>query len=322
MDLTSGSFRLFRAAGINVYLHWSWLLFAAVQLKFYPDRYEAFGWKVAEYVSLFLIVLLHEFGHAFACRSVGGKADKIVLWPLGGVAYVAPPPRPGAFLWSIAAGPLVNVVLLVPTFLTFFVSAAQGWPATYPDLHTFLGLLAGANLVMLVFNLLPIYPLDGGQILQSLLWFMVGQLRSLRYASVTGMVFGGLLLVASLGVQHGWMLTLIALFIILRSYVVFLQSGNALNLLDLPRHDDCVCRFCGLAPPRGPFWVCDHCRTRFDLFDTRGKCSGCGAWYLEPDCPHCHHKNHVDRWFPSPDENGAPPAPAVPAADPPSARPV
>ena len=48
------------------------------------------------YLALFSIVLLHEFGHALACRQVGGKADQIVLWPLGGVAYVAPPPRPGA----------------------------------------------------------------------------------------------------------------------------------------------------------------------------------------------------------------------------------
>ena len=68
-------------------------------------------WPVLEYLALFVIVLVHEFGHALACRQVGGQANQIVLWPLGGVAYVAPPPRPGATLWSIAAGPLVNVVL-------------------------------------------------------------------------------------------------------------------------------------------------------------------------------------------------------------------
>ena len=58
-----------------------------------------------------LIVLIHEFGHQLACRSVGGQTHDIVLWPLGGVAYVSPPQRPGAQLWSIAAGPLVNVIL-------------------------------------------------------------------------------------------------------------------------------------------------------------------------------------------------------------------
>src|SRR6478672_6964479 len=75
-------------------------------------RYSSVGWTIAEYLALFLIVTLHEFGHAMACRQVGGTANQIVLWPLGGTAYVDPPPRPGATLWSIAAGPLVNVALL------------------------------------------------------------------------------------------------------------------------------------------------------------------------------------------------------------------
>jgi Zn-dependent protease len=75
-------------------------------------RYTSLTWNVLEYLALLLIVLLHEFGHSLACRQVGGQADRIVLWPLGGVAYVQPPQRPGATLWSIAAGPLVNVALI------------------------------------------------------------------------------------------------------------------------------------------------------------------------------------------------------------------
>lgn len=74
------------------------------------------GWNIAEYLALFGIVLLHEFGHALACRQVGGKAERVVLWPLGGIALVQPPPRPGALLWSIAAGPLVNLVLVPLTW--------------------------------------------------------------------------------------------------------------------------------------------------------------------------------------------------------------
>jgi hypothetical protein len=59
------------------------------------DQASTFAWNIAEYVILFALVLLHEFGHALACRQVGGTANQIVLWPLGGVAYVEPPPRPG-----------------------------------------------------------------------------------------------------------------------------------------------------------------------------------------------------------------------------------
>src|SRR5262245_54322784 len=111
----SNSLRIFQIAGISVYVHWSWLIVAVIAFQFRRDTYASPIWNVIEYLSLFGIVLLHEFGHAFACRQVGGKADRIVLWPLGGIAFVSPPQRPGAVLWSIAAGPLVNLVLLPVT---------------------------------------------------------------------------------------------------------------------------------------------------------------------------------------------------------------
>ncbi|MBN9691237.1 MAG: site-2 protease family protein [Verrucomicrobia bacterium] len=183
-----GSFKLFRFAGIDVYLHWLWFLLAFYQISERKGAYFSLVWNVAEYVALFGIVLLHEFGHAFATRQVGGTADTILLWPLGGVAYVAPPPRPGAELWSIAAGPLVNVVLLIP--LTFGAVALgiplSGNPAT--DWQELWRTIWWINLGLLIFNLLPIYPLDGGQILRSLLWFVIGPIRSLYVASVVGFV--------------------------------------------------------------------------------------------------------------------------------------
>ena len=111
MPTRQGSFHLFRIFSIDVYLHWSWFLIAAIELSERKGQYQSPIWNLFEYLSLFLIVLTHEFGHALACRSVGGVADQVILWPLGGVAYVAPPQRPGATLWTIFAGPLVNIVL-------------------------------------------------------------------------------------------------------------------------------------------------------------------------------------------------------------------
>src|SRR6202789_768758 len=115
-----GSIRLFRLRGIDVFLHWSWFLVAAYMIRSQAGEYSSISWNVLEYLGLFLIVLTHEFGHALACRSVGGNANRIVLWPLGGVAYVDPPPRPGAMLWSIVAGPLVNVALIPILLLAYF----------------------------------------------------------------------------------------------------------------------------------------------------------------------------------------------------------
>jgi Zn-dependent protease len=336
MDLTTrGSFRLFRVAGITVYLHWSWFLVAVLQISSRPDDYLAPAWKVVEYISLFALVLMHEFGHALACRSVGGRAREIVLWPLGGIAYVSPPPRAGAVLWSIAAGPLVNLVLILPTAFLWQYGASQGWAQLLPDPYRYVRMLCIANIVLFVFNMLPIYPLDGGQILHALLWFALGRWRSLQYVSLTGMVFGAglFLLTLMLGALYGGgmggvMMGILAVFIVFRSLVGFQQAKAVLFLLDLPRHEECACPHCGMNPPRGTFWVCsEHCQTRFDLFETRGRCSGCGAWYLRPECPHCQRINHIDRWF-SPSQEGTEEGPLsspvvhAPTTDAPDSRPV
>ena len=121
-----------------MFLHWSWFLIAAYEISDRKSAYSSLTWVVLEYLSLFLIVTLHEFGHALACRQVGGTANRIVLWPLGGVAYVNPPPQSRNWpnLWSIAAGPLVNVALL-PILWTLRKSAVLGWDQTMPNAYVF-----------------------------------------------------------------------------------------------------------------------------------------------------------------------------------------
>src|SRR5271165_5886256 len=128
-----GSIHLFRFAGVDVFLHWSWFLVALFEINARAGKYSSIVWNVLEYLALFLIVLIHEYGHALACRQVGGRANQIVLWPLGGVAYVDPPPRPGATLWSIAAGPLVNVVLLPMLWVLAVLSRSIGWAEAMPN---------------------------------------------------------------------------------------------------------------------------------------------------------------------------------------------
>jgi Zn-dependent protease len=138
-------------------------------------------------MALFGIVLLHEFGHALACRQTGGTANQIVLWPLGGIAFVNPPRRPGAMLWSIAAGPLVNVVLF-PLLTVALLMSAEPAGSERSDFSQLILQIWQINLGLLIFNMLPVYPLDGGQILRSLLWFPLGEIRSLQIASVLGLV--------------------------------------------------------------------------------------------------------------------------------------
>src|SRR5438445_13095838 len=151
-----GGFPIFRVAGIQVYLHFTWFLLAWYEINSGKFRYQSPVWAAVEYVGLFAIVLLHEFGHAFACRSTGGRAERIVLWPLGGLAFVDPPPRPGAVLWSIAAGPLVNVLLLPVLFGLSLAADMAGIGEANPDAAHFLQAVADINLTLLVFTPLPV----------------------------------------------------------------------------------------------------------------------------------------------------------------------
>lgn len=213
MPTQGGSIRLFKVAGIEVFLHWSWFLVAIYEVQVWRSMFSSPLWALLLYVGLFVLVTMHEFGHALACRQVGGQANRIVLWPLGGIAFVSPPPRAGAMLWSIAAGPMVNL-LLVP-ILTFAQHAAAraGWMTTNADAYLILLWLWRINLALLLFNLLPIYPLDGGQIVRALLWFPLGQIRSLFIATAIGFAGGGALILVALWQQSIW-IGIMALFLL------------------------------------------------------------------------------------------------------------
>jgi Zn-dependent protease len=190
------------------------------------SQYKSITWNIIEYLALFGIVLLHEFGHALACRQVGGQANRIMLWPLGGVAFVQPPPRPGALLWSIAAGPLVNLVLGILSAMMLLWARTAGWGNQHPDLAQFLLAVTAINFGLLIFNLLPIYPLDGGQILQALLWFIVGHARSLMIAGILGLVgAAGIIYFAIVHLEDPW-LGLIAIFVAWQAWNGFRIGGK------------------------------------------------------------------------------------------------
>ncbi len=218
--MRSGVIRLFRFAGIEVFLHFSWFLVAAIYISGYIRRYESPVWGVLEYISVFVIVLIHEFGHALACRQVGGIANRIVLWPLGGIAFVDPPRRPGAYLWSIAAGPLVNVILL-PVLAFVSMMAQASLPGS--DVAVFFRDLNFINAVLLGFNLLPVFPLDGGQIVRGLLWFPFGEIRSLQISSVIGLVGGAILGIVGLMAGSVWWAVL-AFFLLSRAWYGWQQA--------------------------------------------------------------------------------------------------
>jgi Zn-dependent protease len=294
--MRQGSIHLFRVVGIDLFLHWSWFLVAAIEIEARSGRYSSLVWNVLEYLALFLIVLLHEFGHALACRQVGGTANRILLWPLGGVAYVSPPQRPGATLWSIAAGPLVNVALLPVSMVLYALSSAYMWAQTMPNLNRFIISVSLINAVLLAFNLMPVYPLDGGQILRSLLWFPLGRGRSLAAATVIG--FLGIVGFAALALwwRSTWLL-LTAGYMLFKCWNGLKASLVYMRQEKLPRRENFVCPGCHAAPPFGDHWQCSKCRQRFDAFAGGPACQYCGDLIDPVCCLYCLQPHPLVQWM-------------------------
>lgn len=283
------SIHLFRFAGVDVYLHWWWFLAAIYEIKGGTRSYSSIGWNIAEYLALFVIVLMHEYGHALACRQVGGVADRIVLWPLGGVAYVNPPQRPAPILWSIAAGPLVNVALLP------ILAGLNMLGSANPDVHILLRNILWIDIGLLIFNMLPIYPLDGGKILRSLLWFVLGRANSLMTAVVIGFI-GAIGLVGLAFWQQSLWLGLVAVYMVMNCWGGWKQARALIQFAKLPRRDEFRCPKCHNSPPIGEYWKCNHCGEAFDTFAKQATCPNCATKFSETRCLDCNLPSPMSAW--------------------------
>lgn len=172
-SILTWSFRIFRAFGLEVRVHWSWFLLPAMAWVWaYKDGLSWWWWPILVVVP-FISVLLHECGHSFMARLVGGDSRTIIMWALGGLALCEVPNSPGRRFAVSAAGPLVSFIL----FALCALVANQG---LVPDvlrqgeLMAVVTYTAALNLVMLLFNLLPAHPLDGGAMLRAALWPVFG----------------------------------------------------------------------------------------------------------------------------------------------------
>jgi Zn-dependent protease len=151
----------------------------------------------------FLSILLHEFGHVLACRAVGGLADTIILGPMGGLAAVEPPERPFPNFVTTAGGPAVNGILLAVCWALLNTHAVAVFLVSHSMAATallvFLVFMVEINKMLLVLNLLPIFPMDGGRLMQHVLWPVAGYRNSLVVTGMVGTVGGAALLVLGLG---------------------------------------------------------------------------------------------------------------------------
>jgi len=205
-------------------------------------------------------------------------------------------------LWSIAAGPLVNVALLPVLFTLSTLSRSLGWAETMPNVAAFLHAVWLIDLGLLIFNILPIYPLDGGKILYALLWFVLGRARSLMVATVLGFI--GILGLVAFAIFSGslW-LGAICVFIGLNCYGSFKHARELLRIANAPRHEGYHCPLCKAVPPMGDFWSCGKCRKKFDAIATQLVCPNCNTRYERVACFECHTANPLVDWISAPSQS-------------------
>ena len=221
----TGDIYLGRLLGVPFRLHWSWFLAVfliawTLAVGFFPQTLPGYGVGGAVYwglgllaaLGLFVSVLLHELGHAVVARRFGVAVRGIRLFVFGGVAELgSEPKKPGHEILIALGGPAVTVVLIVLYGVGLELVAAAGsvgWDATDGTLRLQGGssLAAGAagllyylgmiNTGVLIFNLIPAFPLDGGRVLRGIVWSVTGDyLTSTRLAAGFGIAFAWLLFV-------------------------------------------------------------------------------------------------------------------------------
>lgn len=195
------SINLFRIFGIQLAVHASfvlllgWFGWEGWQL----GGLKGMGWSMLLIVLFFACVVLHELGHSLTARRYGVRTGRILLMPIGGMAEMDRIPRkPSAELLITIAGPAVNFVLAAGLLVVMWRDLWQSSEVTEYGLKDLGFQLLVANALMGAFNLLPVFPMDGGRIFRALLAIRLPYLRATWWAATIGKALAGILAVLAL----------------------------------------------------------------------------------------------------------------------------
>lgn len=218
----SASLKVGRFAGIKVQIHWTfWLLFLFVGFMVFANEgsISELIWNFIFVFALFFCVVLHEFGHSLTARKFGIGTRSITLLPIGGLASLEEmPENPLEEFYIAIAGPLVNVVIAL---LLFPFASVESYIGQDPEVvqqqlsainaGNFLFYLFFVNVALVLFNMLPAFPMDGGRIFRALLSMKYGRIKATKMASGLGKFMA--LLFFLFGLFYSIILTVIAVFI-------------------------------------------------------------------------------------------------------------
>lgn len=216
------SYRIANISGIEVRIHATFLLLLAFYgvASYSPEKPANALIAVSFILLLFLCVLLHEFGHAFAARAFGIRTPDITLLPIGGVARLERmPSKPWQELIIAIAGPAVNVAIAI---ILALVIRGIPTPSDFEVESTGSNLLPGLflmNITLIVFNMIPAFPMDGGRVLRSLLAMKLSHVTATLVAARVGQVIAVLF---ALSAVSPWKIPVLSSFI---------SNGNPMLLL-------------------------------------------------------------------------------------------
>ena len=228
-----------RVFGIRIQIHWTFLLIIVWAIYVGWNRggtIQSMFWSTAFILAIFCCVVLHELGHALTARRYGIKTRRITLLPIGGVASLERmPEKPYQELIVAVMGPVVNVIIAILLFPfiqsqlnilqrpeeaeVFFQTVTAG---------NFFVFLFFTNIALVVFNLIPAFPMDGGRVLRALLSFKMDRVRATQIAAGLGQIIA--ILFFLLGFSYNPILIFISLFVFLGASGEYMMVRH-LNLL-------------------------------------------------------------------------------------------
>jgi len=222
-----GALKIGRVAGIKIEVHWTftllllWVVFLDIQRG---GTLASSLMNITLILFLFLCVVLHELGHALTAKRMNINTKQITLLPIGGVASLEKmPEKPSEGLLVALAGPAVKgvlamfLLLIVPVqkYMAMDTAALETLFST-PGWETLLVYLLIANVMLVIFNMIPAFPMDGGRVLRALLSFRMDRVQATDIAASLGQVISVIFFV--LGLLYNPFLVLIALFIFIGAY--------------------------------------------------------------------------------------------------------
>ena len=258
------SLKLFTWFGIPVHLHWTFgLIFLYALWIGYSNHLDVIGtlWLMGFFIALFGCVLLHEYGHSLTARKYGVQTRDIILTPIGGIARLERMPEKPVQEFLVAiAGPMVNVVIAIVLFgVSMLIFQGERWElfkwflqdqllfsggedsagdvleesgVGMSGILFYLPVLVATNIGLVVFNLIPAFPMDGGRIFRSLLAMRIGRVKATRAAALVGQAIALVFIaVGLLNWQKASTLTLIGFFV----FVTARTENSMVKLEDILR---------------------------------------------------------------------------------------